>query len=64
MIELLTCDLCGSASLDVRPGLACYAETGTFERIDRCSDHQACRERVEDLGEDWPLLDITNRVTA
>lgn len=53
----LRCDLCGELSLDVRSGLACY-EHG-FERIDRCTDHQACRVRVEAAGGTWKLLDIT-----
>ena len=61
----LTCDLCHASSMDVRSGLACYASDGRFERIDRCTDHQACRDRVEEQGEDWPLADITTRrVTA
>jgi hypothetical protein len=57
-----TCDLCGDTSLDVRPALACYAEDGRFERVDRCVDHQACRERVELDGDEWPLIDITDKV--
>jgi hypothetical protein len=56
----LKCLLCGIVSPDVRPGLACYADDGRFERIDRCSDHQACRERVEAQGDVWPLLDVTD----
>lgn len=55
----LACDLCGHTSADVRSGLACYAEDGRFERIDRCTDHQACRERLFLEGEDWPLIDVT-----
>jgi hypothetical protein len=61
MHELLVCDLCGSSSLDVRTGLACYADDGRFERIDRCVDHQACRERVEADGREWELIDITEK---
>lgn len=56
---IATCELCGMASLDVRSGLACYAEDGRFERIERCIDHQACRDRVEAAGEVWALVDIT-----
>jgi hypothetical protein len=56
----LICDLCGSQDRDVRSGLACYSSDGRFERIDRCSDHQECRDRVEALGDTWPLIDITN----
>lgn len=55
------CDLCGDESIDVRSGLACYADDGRFERIDRCVDHQACRDRLEALGDDWPLIDITEK---
>jgi hypothetical protein len=55
----LTCELCGLESTDVRPGLACYADNGRFERIDRCVDHQSCRERLFLEGEDWPLTDLT-----
>lgn len=61
----LTCDLCSTSSMDVRSGLACYANDGRFERIDRCMDHQACRDRVEEQGRKWELADITTRrVTA
>lgn len=56
-----TCELCDITSHDVEPGLACYAEDGRFERIERCVDHQACRDRLESSGEDWPLIDITER---
>ena len=41
-------------------GLACYAEDGRFERIDRCIDHQACRGRVEADGLKWELIDTTD----
>jgi hypothetical protein len=56
----LTCDLCGDLSDNVRSGLACYADDGRFERIDRCTDHQSCRERLFLEGEDWPLVDVTD----
>ena len=55
------CQLCGTADADVRTGLACYADDGRFERIDRCIAHQDCRERVESQGESWPLIDVTDR---
>ena len=61
----MTCDLCGIESPAVRSGLACYSDDGRFERIDRCTDHQACRDRVEASGQEWPLSDITeSRRTA
>jgi len=57
----VTCELCGFTDpRDVRSGLACYADDGRFERIDRCTDHQACRDRVEASGEPWLLLDLTH----
>lgn len=62
--EPLVCQLCG-ATQGVRSGLACYADDGRFERIDRCTDHQACRRRVEQAGAEWLLIDVTDRwVTA
>jgi hypothetical protein len=60
--DIMECALCSHSGTDVRPGLACYAEDGRFERVDRCIDHQACRERVESDGEEWPLIDITDKV--
>lgn len=61
----MTCDLCGLENRNVRSGLACYSDDGRFERIDRCMDHQACRDRVEASGREWPLSDITqSRRTA
>jgi hypothetical protein len=55
----MTCELCGIESRDVRSGLALYAADGQFERMDRCVDHQACRDRLEETGEEWPLSDLT-----
>ena len=63
----MTCDLCGEndpRGAFVRSGLACYADDGRFERIDRCVDHAACRRRVEEAGEPWPLIDITDPKVA
>jgi hypothetical protein len=57
---MTTCELCGLTGPTVRASLACYADDGRFERIDRCTDHQACRERVESAGLVWELIDITN----
>jgi hypothetical protein len=50
-----TCDLCGLASLDVRPGLARYPEG--WRSVLRCANHAACRERVYLAGEKWPLME-------
>lgn len=61
----MTCELCGTTDAQrVRSGLACYADDGRFERMDRCTDHQACRDRVEGSGEEWPLADLTERRSA
>jgi hypothetical protein len=55
-----TCELCGFEHPNVRSGLACYEDDGRFERMDRCTDHQACRDRLEDAGGEWPLADLTH----
>jgi hypothetical protein len=55
----VTCRLCGRSGPDVRTGLACYADDGRFERIERCVDHQSCRTATEAAGREWPLIDIT-----
>lgn len=58
--DWLECELCGRVDDHVRPGLACYADDGRFDRINRCTDHQACRDRVEESGRQWPLADLTH----
>ena len=58
---ILTCELCGAEGYTVCSGLACFASDGRFERVDRCIDHQACRERVEAEGQEWELIDVTDR---
>jgi hypothetical protein len=60
----LRCDLCFREGIDVHTGLACFRDDGRFERIDRCDDHQACRDRLEATGAEWPLSDITTRRVA
>lgn len=62
----MTCELCAFTDpIKVRPGLACYADDGRFERMGRCVDHQECRDRVEASGAEWPLADMTlSSVTA
>jgi hypothetical protein len=57
--DWLECELCGMTSHDVHFGLACFATDGRFERIARCTDHQACRARVEESGRGWPLLETS-----
>jgi hypothetical protein len=60
IVELLTCELCGGADLNVAIGLAWYRDSLPSEQvqsISRCKDAAACRSRVEIRGESWPLLD-------
>lgn len=56
-MQLDVCDLCGNPSLDVRPAIAEYPDG--YRSIHRCSDHEACRERVFLAGEEWPLVEET-----
>jgi hypothetical protein len=61
----MTCELCGQSDprgMVVRSGLACYADDGRFERIDRCVDHRSCERRVVEAGGTWPLIDVRDRV--
>jgi len=56
--EPQTCVLCGLSNADVRMALLRYQdETGRyyFATDARCADHDACRDRVEAAGFDWPL---------
>lgn len=54
-----TCVLCGTTSVEVQPSLALLAATRErgerYERMDRCRDKLACRDRCEANGDDWPL---------
>ena len=59
--DIIECALCGHSGTDVRSGLACFASDGRFERVDRCTDHQSCRERVESEGQEWELIDVTDK---
>lgn len=54
-MNIPVCDLCGTPSLDVRPGVAEYPDGYRF--VQRCADHDACEERVRAAGEDWPLVE-------
>lgn len=52
----LTCDICADRSIDVRPGLVAWIDPAQpYAAVDRCSDEQACRARVEASGETWPV---------
>ncbi len=53
---LLTCDLCGDRSLDVRPGLVEWLDLAQpYAHVDRCVDQAACKLRVLAAGQDWPV---------
>ena len=53
--EPLTCELCHIKDYKVTPRLGWYREGGVAA-IDRCQDAIACRVRVEEDGNEWPLL--------
>lgn len=65
-LEVLTCELCHQRSASVKRGLAWFKQGTSTEGdtidepivyVDRCTDHEACRRRVEAKGERWPLLE-------
>lgn len=54
------CLICGSESAVVTVSLVEWAEPidgRRWESLPRCIDRQACRERLELLGERWPIRD-------
>jgi len=54
------CDICGHRGSDVRPGLVVWRDLAQpYNAIDRCSDHDACRLRVEMAGDEWPIVEET-----
>jgi len=63
MNAMQTCELCGASSDSVRVQLAWY-RADLARRIGmpevqtaaRCMDHEACRRRVIEGGEEWPLV--------
>lgn len=40
------CDLCGHVGTDVAPALV--RTNGKYEAVDRCRDHLACKDRLEE----------------
>ena len=71
MSELVRCDLCGTASHDVRERLVAWTEAvqraanlPTWDSVNRCPDYQACRRRVEERGGTWPVRDAVTRPTV
>lgn len=59
----LECALCGIAGPQVRPFIVEWAEpigSRRFDSLPRCSDVAECRQRVEQRGETWPLVDTND----
>lgn len=53
---VLTCELCHQRDADVQLGMVEYRQgQDRWQNIDRCQDRKACRTRLEDAGEKWPL---------
>ena len=56
------CALCGHTGGDVEPGLVAWREPvegKTYDWLDRCRDRHLCRNRVELVGDAWPVDDGT-----
>ena len=59
----LDCILCGVAGPQVRPRMVEWADpigSKRWEVIPACVDSRECRQRVEQLGEVWPLVLVSN----
>jgi hypothetical protein len=56
-VSAAVCELCGRQGDDVRLQLAWFRERkyGPVQDVRRCLDHAACRARVEQGGDPWPL---------
>lgn len=56
------CDLCGTRG-PVRPRMVAWRSPvfGPFENVDACADETACRERIAERGEPWPILEPAER---
>lgn len=54
-----TCLLCGITGPQVRLRMVEWLEPDPkrFEPITACEDRRECRERVEQLGDEWPIVD-------
>ena len=56
----LSCALCGISGPQVRPFLVEWAEpigSKRFDSLPRCTDVAECKQRVEQQGESWPLVE-------
>ena len=59
----LSCLLCGSHGPQVRPRMVEWLDpigSKRWEVLPTCVNVRECRDRVEQLGESWPLAPVTN----
>jgi hypothetical protein len=64
MAHYMSCALCGVEGPQVRPSLVEWADPEPqddkpherFSSIPRCADTKDCRQRVEQVGDEWPLV--------
>jgi hypothetical protein len=62
MSHYQSCALCGVEGPQVRIALVEWAEPEhdksheRFSSIPRCADTKDCRQRVEQVGDEWPLV--------
>lgn len=55
-----SCLICGHEGADVRASLVEWKDQARpFDSIPRCVDAQACRYRLELIGDEWPVNDST-----
>lgn len=75
MSEHVDCGLCGMEGHDGRDVLWARLVEWTeveqrragkprYEAIARCRDFQACRTRVEERGQAWPIVDTVTTATV
>jgi hypothetical protein len=60
-----TCLLCGHTSRDVTVGLVKWVEPlgrEKFSAIPRCRNRRACRARLEEIGDEYPVWDAIDSV--
>jgi len=57
--DFRTCALCGHTGNDVATGVVAWKQLveRPFETAERCRDREACRKRVELVGDVWPVED-------
>lgn len=58
MMDIRQCEVCYREGSDIERGWARYREgKEPYQIIDRCVDRAACRQRVQERGDVWPLED-------